>query len=88
MTSCSLQEDMTVIRIIAFSGNAIDWDEWSEKFQALATDKGNGDIITGTQTVPDDGVDDGALKTLRKANAKGYRDLQLSTSGLVFRLVK
>ena len=78
-------------RIIAFSGNAVDWDEWSEKFQALAADRGYGDNLTGTQVVPDDTVDvDGkpALRKSRETNAQGDRDLQLSTSGLAFRLVK
>ena len=44
MTLSSMQEDMKAIRIIAFSGN--DWDEWSEKFYALATDRGYGYVIT------------------------------------------
>ena len=45
---------MKAIRIIAFSGNAMDWDEWSEKFQALAADRGYGDILTQKQAVPAD----------------------------------
>ena len=53
--------------------------------------RGYGDIITGTQTAPDDSVDvssNATLKILIEANARGYRDLQLSTSGLAFQLVK
>ena len=32
----SSMEDTKAIRIVDCSGNASDWDEWSEKFQALA----------------------------------------------------
>ena len=83
MTS-SMYEDMIAIRIIAFSGNAVDWDEWSEKFQALAADRGYGDIFTGAQAIPEDSVDVAGKPSL----VRGYRVLQLSISGLAFRLDK
>ena len=75
---------MIAIRIIAFSGNAVDWDEWSEKFQALAADRGYGDIFTGAQAIPEDSVDVAGKPSL----VRGYRVLQLSISGLAFRLDK
>ena len=52
--SSSTEKDMKAIWIIAFSGIASDWEEWSKKFLALPAETGYADIISGTVVPPDD----------------------------------
>jgi hypothetical protein len=98
------KDDIKTIRILEFSGKEDDWDEWSEKFQEIASERGYHNIMIGTETAPSVTVNEDELtaantdvyndvqkkeiQTKQKANLKGYRDLQLLTSGLSFTLVK
>lgn len=75
------------IKVIPFSGKAVDWPVWSEKFMARADVKGYLDILLGTQTSPRDTdtlAEDATaeqrekFEELKKANRDGYIDLILS----------
>ena len=87
---------------IQHSGQLSDWDEWSEKHQKIAAERGYLQVMLGTENVPSDSLDidkkvenkylipDDERKQkhlARKLNQKGYRELQLSTSKLAFQLV-
>ena len=87
---------------IQHSGQQSDWDEWSEKYQRIAAERGYLQVMLGTENVPSDSLDieqkvenkylipDDERKQkhlARKLNQKGYRDLHLSTSKLAFQLV-
>ena len=45
------------IKVIPFSGKAVDWPVWSEKFLARARRKGYKKILLGKEVVPDDATD-------------------------------
>ncbi len=47
----------TSIKVIPFSGKAIDWPVWSEKFLARARCKDYMKILLGKEVVPDDTSD-------------------------------
>ena len=88
---------------LPFSGQQKDWDEWSEKYQGIAAERGYLTVRLGNEDVPTDALDidqkvenkylipdedDRKQKHLtRKRNQKGCRDLQLSMSKLAFQLV-
>ena len=55
------------IKVIPFSGKAIDWPIWSEKFLARARRKGYKVILLGKEVVPDDDED---LTTITDADDK------------------
>ena len=42
------------IKVIPFSGKAVDWPVWSEKFLARARRNGYKKIVLGKEEVPDD----------------------------------
>ena len=48
------EKGTNIIRVIPFSGNAVDWSVWSEKFLARARRKGYKKILLGEEVVPDD----------------------------------
>ena len=93
----------TSIKVIPFSGKAIDWPVWSEKFLARARRKGYKKNLLGKEEVPDDETDLStfddaeerkAKKKLRELNEDAYEDLILSINGetevgrVVFQLVR
>ena len=100
----SKEEEIKTIRVLSFSGKEADWDEWSEKFKGIAAERGYLDVMLGKVSPPKSTYDiekknrtgdfvnsEAERKSMlaaRKANNKGYRDLQLSTTGLSFTLVK
>ena len=47
----------TSIRVILFSGKAVDWPVWSEKFLVRARRKGYKKILLRKVVVPDDATD-------------------------------
>ena len=47
----------TIIKVIPFSGKAVDWPVWSEKFLARARRKGYKKILLGKEKDPDDAID-------------------------------
>ena len=98
------KDDIKTIRILQFSGKEDYWDEWSEKFKGIAAERGYLDIMLGSTTFPGASVnidekkpdntdvlsaqEKKEVQIVRNANLKGHRDLQLSTTGLSFTLVK
>ena len=59
----------TIIKVIPFSGKAVDWPVWSEKFLARARRKGYKKILLGKEKVPDDAIDlETQIKRRRKRN--------------------
>ena len=78
MTSSSMLEDMKAMRIIAFSGHTTDWDEWSENSKLwqqteaikILSQEPRLHLTVDVSSNP-------TLRTLRAANTRGYRDLQL-----------
>ena len=101
--STETKEEIKAIRVLPFSGQQSDRDEWSKKYQGSAAERGYLQVMLGNEHVPCDSFnidqkvvnkylipeeDDRKQKHLtRKLNQKGYKDLQLSTSKLVFQLV-
>ena len=79
-----------------FQWDSSDWDERFEKFLALETDRGYADITSGTVVSPDDDAgwtglsaqQRASVETAKVANVRGYHDLQVSTNGLSFRVVR
>ena len=84
--STETSEEIKAIRVLPISGQQVDWDEWSKKYQGIAAERGYLKVMLGTERVPDD--DERKQKHhARKMNQKGYRNLQLSTSKWAFQLV-
>jgi len=50
----SEEKGASSIKVIPFSGKAVDWPVWSEKFLARARRKGYKKILIGKVVVPDD----------------------------------
>ena len=96
-------EDIKTIRVLTFSVKQKDWDEWSQKFLSIAAERGCREIMEDKERPPRESLNieekdnDGTyqlseaernkLKRKRKANVKGYRDLQLACKHLAFQLV-
>ncbi len=93
----------TSIKVIPFSGKAIDWPVWREKFLARARRKGYKVILLGKELVPDDNEDLSLItdaeekkkkEKLRELNEDAYEDLILSINGdtetghVIFQLVR
>jgi len=56
----------TSIKVIPFSGKAVDWPVWSEKFLARARRKGYKKILLGKEVVPDDSADLSSIDNEKK----------------------
>ena len=98
-----MKDEIKAIRVLPFSGLQSDWDEWSEKYQGTAAERGYLQVMLGNELMPSDSLDideryqinmlipDEDEKKqkhlIRKLNQKGYRDLQLATTKLAFQLV-
>ena len=96
-------EDTKTIRVLTFSSEPQDWDEWSQKFLSMAVERGYRDIMEGKERPPRENLiidkkkPDGTyrlseserneLKRKRKANVSGYQDLQLACKNLAFQLI-
>ena len=96
-------EDIKTIRVLTFSSAQQDWDEWSQKFLSMAAERGYREIMEDKERPPRESLNieekktDGTyklseserneLKRKRKANVRGYRDLQLACKHLAFQLV-
>ena len=88
--------DIKSIRVLAFTDRKEDWYEWSNKFRAIAEEKGYDEIMDGTAIPPDESrnlatiIDNDLrerLEDLRHANKIGYRDLSLATTGASYAMV-
>ena len=96
------QDELRAIKVVKFTGKESEWDQWSEKFVALARARGFAGTLLGTEKAPraDEEIDkkaDGSYelteaereekKRLRQANGNAYINLQLSCEELPYDLV-
>ena len=91
------KDDLRSIKVYKFNNTKGSWHEFALKFRVIADSRGYEDIIDGTKTPPDEkenleilskdneGVQKAKKEKLaaRMANKKGYRDLVISTEGIV-----
>ena len=63
-TICSLirmatemKDEIKAIRVLPFSGLQSDWDEWLEKYQGIAAERGYLQVMLGNELVPSDSLD-------------------------------
>ena len=97
------QDELMAIKVLKFTGKESEWDNWSEKFVALARARGFAGILLGKEKAPraDKEIDktkaDGSYelteaerkekKRLRQANGNAYINFQLSYEELPYDLV-
>ena len=102
-TSEEQTEDIKTIRVLTFSSEQKDWDEWSQMFLSMAVERGYREIMEDKERPPreslnieekeNNGTDKlseserNELKRKRKENVKVYRDLWLACKHLAFQLV-
>ena len=55
--STEMTEEIKATRVLPFSGQQVDWDKWSKKYQGIATERGYLKIMLGMQRVPNDAID-------------------------------
>ena len=87
------QDELKAIKVLKFTGKESEWDNWSEKFVALARTRGFAGILLGTEKAPraDKEINkkkaDGSYEfteaerkekeRLRQANGNAYINLKL-----------
>ena len=96
------KDGLKSIKVYKFNNTKESWHEFALKFRVIADDRGYDDIIEGTVTPPDEKEDleilekdDVAVKKSKKekqlaraANKKGFRDLVMSTEGILLNIVE
>ena len=50
--STEMKDEIKAIRVLPFSGLQSDWDEWSEKYQGIAAERGYIQVMLGNEHVP------------------------------------
>ena len=55
--STETKDEINSIRVLPFSGLQCDWDEWSEKYQGIAAERGYLQVMLGNEHVPSDSLD-------------------------------
>ena len=90
------------IKVYKFNNTKGNWHEFALKFRVIADDRGYSDIIEGIVTPPDEKEDLEILKEdeaetkksykekqlARAANKKGFRELVMSTDGILLNIVE
>ena len=96
------KDGLKSIKLYRFNNKKENWHEFSLKFGVIADDRGYSDIIEGIVTPPDEKEnleilleDDAATKKSKKEkqlaraeNNKGFRDLVMSTDGILLNIVQ
>ena len=96
------KDGLESIKVYKFNNKKESWHEFALKFSMIGDDRGYDDIIEGIVTPPDEKEDleilekdDAALKKSKKekqmtraANKKGFRDLVMSTEGILLSIVE
>ena len=96
------KDDLKSIKVYRFNNTNESWHEFAPKFGVIADYRGYSDIIEGIVTPPDEkedleilAEDDSATKKSKKekqlaraANKKGFRDLVMSTDGILLNIVQ
>ena len=52
--SSEMKDEIKAIRVFPLPGQQSDWDEWSERHQGIAAERGYLQVMLGTVRVPDD----------------------------------
>ena len=95
-------DDLKSIKVYKFNNTKEGWHEFALKFRVIADHRGYDDIIEGKETPPDEkedleitDEDDAEVKKskkdkllIRAVNKKGYRDLVMSTEGILLNIVE
>ena len=50
--SIEMTEEIKAIRVLHLSGQQVDWDEWSKKYQGIAAERGCLKTVLGMDRVP------------------------------------
>ena len=96
------KDGLKTIKVYKFNNTKESWHEFALKFRVIADDRGYDDIIEGKVTPPDEKEDleileedDAATKKSKKekqlaraTNKKGFRDLVMSTEGILLNIVE
>ena len=96
------KDGLKSIKVYKFNNTEESWHEFALKFRVIADDRGYDDIIEGIETPPDEkedleilDKDDAAVKKSKKekqlvraANKKGFRDLVMTTEGILLNIVE
>ena len=96
------KDGLKYIKLYKFNNTKESWHEFSLKFRVIADDRGYDDIIEGIVTPPDEKEDleilhkdNAAVKKSKKkkqlaraVNIKGFRDLVMSTEGMLLNIVE
>ena len=96
------KDGLKSIKVYKFNNTKESWHEFALKFRVIADDRGYDDIIEGIVTPPGEKEDleilekdDAEVKKARKekqlaraANKKGFRDLVMSTEGILLNIVE
>ena len=96
------KDGLKSIKLYKFNNTKESWHEFALKFRVIADDRGYDDIIEGIVTPPDEKEDleifekdDAEVKkankekqSARAANKKGFRDLVMSTEGILLNIVE
>ena len=96
------KDGLKSIKVYKFNNMKESWHEFALKFRVIADDRGYDDIIKGIVTPPDEkedleilDKDDADVKKSKKekqlaraANKKGFRDLVMSTEGILLNIVE
>ena len=96
------KDSLKSIKVYKFNNTKESWHEFTLKFRVICDDRGYDDIIEGIVTPPDKKEDleilekdNAAVKKSKKekqlaraANKKGFRDLVMSTEGILLNIVE
>ena len=96
------KDGLKSIKVYKFNNTKESWHEFALKFRVIADDRGYDDIIEGIVTPPDEKEDleilekdNAAVKKSKKENQlargadkKGFRDLVMSTEGILLNIVE
>ena len=96
------KDGLKSIKVYKFNNTKESWHEFALKFRVIADDRGYDDVIEGIETPPDEkedleilDKDDAAVKKAKKekqlaraTNKKGFRDLVMSTEGILLNIVE
>ena len=96
------KDGLKSIKVYKFNNMKESWHEFALKFRVIADDRGYDDIIEGIVTPPDEkedlkilDKDNAAVKKAKKeqqlaraVNKKGFRDLVMSTEGILLNIVE
>ena len=57
MLTAEAAEEIKSIRILSFSGQQKDWDEWSKNYHGISAERVYLKVMLGSEAVPSDSLD-------------------------------